>query len=268
MRKSSSSWIKELFEPLLKAFADQYFTPRTEFNKEANAYVFTNEDFKKEVNEIRQVLQIPKLDPDEDFRLIPIERNTEVENVEDSGWVLRLTDEEFDRFDQKVKRLLQKYGLPLNFRNAVEFYLLYRKKPKWTPLYNLGIFSQIIQNPNELKRISLTTGEKKLIKQYVLDEYGEKIKKDGKYKKAYKELLQSLAQSKNKKRRMRTLNTALKATSKPKRKNEYNDKGLYTYRDLATDLTDKDMTDKETQQKANTLRKQKQRIKGRHQPQG
>ncbi len=274
MKSSNNSWLKDLFEPLLKSFANQYYSPRTEFNKEAKEYVFENKDFIKDVREVRSELNIPKLNPDDDFRLIPIEQGTEIINVEDSGWVQRLSNEEFDRFDQKVKWLLQKYELPLNFRDPVEFYLLYRKKSKRTPLYNLGLFSQIIQNPNELKRIPLTTGEKKLIKQYVLDEYGERIKKDKKLKNAYKELLQSLALSKNKRRRMRTISTALKATNKPKRHVKYYDavKGkdiepLYTFEDLAPNLIDIDMKPEEAKRKAATLRKQKQRLKERHQPQ-
>ncbi len=261
------SWqLKELLEPILKGFTAKHFGSRAVFNNEDWEYLFRSKTFKNDLRETRDELDIPKLKPEEDYRVIQVDYDGKNEEVSESDWVHSLTNEQFDKFDKKVKWLLDKNDLPLNFREYIEFYLLYGKKPKGTPKYNLGLFNQILKYSEELKRIPLTIGEKKIIKFYIRDVYGERIKKDKSLKKAYKELMQSLAQSKNKRRRRKSFSTAIKAVNKPKRKRIEYDKPeeRYTYRNLATDLTNKDLNENETKKKAARLRKQKQRLNERY----
>lgn len=263
----NKSILKGYLEPVLKKAADNYFSTRAELNKENRLLIFRDSYFKSQIKLIRKELSIPKLDPDSDLNLVSVG-----EDEEDmvSRWVHNLTKTNYVKYDKRILSLLHVYNLPLNFHASIEFYLLYGIVPKTSPSYNPDLLDQILQFPDELKRIPLTTGEKKLIKQYVLDEYGERIKTDKKFKQAYNELMQGLALSKNKRRRMRTLTTALKATDKPKRHAKYYDDSLgkyveplYTFEDLAPNVIDDNMTQEEAKKKAATLRKQKQRLKQR-----
>lgn len=261
--KNSSGSIKRYLEPFLKKVAEGYFGPRARFNREDKTYIFQDIDFENDIREARIDLHIPKLNLDDDFILMPV--NEEDEEY-DSVWVNKIPKDQFDGFNKKIKWLLHKYNLPLNFRSSIEIYLMYRKKPKTTPLYNSGLLSQVLANPEELKRMPLTTQEKKLIKDYLRYQNG----KDQNLQSEFDKLLQGLAQSKNKRRQMRTFNSAMKA-SKKKRRHKYHDytKGkdvepIYTFLDLAENLAKTEITDKQARQKAATLRKQKQRLKERH----
>lgn len=270
MSKSRQSWLKELFERLLKIFADKYYGSRAEFNREDLTYLLRDKTFQEDIRNIRKELKIPKLKPEQDLRFVPVDFGNENKDIEQSDWIHALSEQNFNAFDSKVKWLLSKYKLPLNFYDALEGYLLYRKKPK-TPVYNLGLVSQILLDPNELKRIPLTTSEKHLIKLYLLDEYGEKIMKDKKLRLAYQNLVQDLAVSKNKRRKLSNFKSALKALHKPQRHEKYYDdvegqeiEPKFTFKDLAVKEYVKVNTESEATRKAALLRKQKQRLKDRY----
>jgi len=246
---------------------EKWFKVRKGLNREIVAYLQTIGDFKSDLRRVRKQFKIPKLSPREDIKEIPLEDSS----YEESDWLYGQKDIVQQSFHQEIESLINKYNLPQNFYNWLDYHILYGTPP-FVPFYNPELVQQIIKNPDEVSRIPLTSGEKKFLKQITAWILGIKKRpnKDLRmtYKKTQSELQTFLNSSKNRRRRFRTLQSSLQ-TSKQGQKEKYYDDVVgadieekITYKRLATDLYEK-IDNEELKKAANRLRKQKQRLKER-----
>ncbi|MDP4031308.1 MAG: hypothetical protein Q8P60_00380 [Pseudorhodobacter sp.] len=276
IKRRSISWsFKELFGPILKTPMDyKWFGVRKNLNYEKALFLPISKDFNKDILSIKEEFKVPKLSPDEDYRLI---MNTEIE-FEDSNWLSGKPTKFINKWEKYIKELINKYELPTSFIDWVEWNILYGK-PKTYPHYNIETFSEIIRNPQEASRIGLTTNEKKLLLEYlrfIIKSTNGKRKSI--LKKSFIRLKEVIKISKNRRRGIRSLETSLIAYKKPKTET-YHDTSIgkqgkdvtksYSYRKLAIDHFDIDIEDdkefeEEVVKKAAHLRKQKERFLKRH----
>jgi len=250
----------QLMQDSLRHVADtKYFGTRKALNQEQLVYLKDDVEFKKEVKDIKKNLKVPKLYPDKDVESFEYENYIDAE----SFW-LRTRDKSIqDEFEKRIKNLLYKYGLPIGFYDWMQYLVLYGEPP-WVPNYNPELLNDIMNNPEELQRIPLTTQEKRYIRKIAKENLNIKGRPTKKVQQFYKSFLLALAQSKNTKRRFRSLKTAVKTTKLGKEINEYNPveneniTRKITSLDLATTIFN-DVTGNKSQ----VVRKQKQRLKER-----
>lgn len=255
----------------VKSQMEKWFKVRKELNREIVAYLRAIGDFKADLRRVRKQFRIPKLSPKEDIREIPFEDSS----YEESDWLHGQKDSVQQSFHQEIEGLIKKYDLPQNFYDWLDYYILYGTPP-FAPLYNPGLVQQIIKNPDEVSRIPLTSGEKKFLKQITGWMLGVKKRPNKDLKTTYKmvqsELQAFLATSKNKRRKFRTLSTALKTSKVGRLRKEYDAVSKrITYKDLIPDLYSEKEEEKllsDEKKLKNTLaklRKQRQRLKERTQ---
>ena len=257
--------IKKGLEDIIRGYADNlYFQSRKHFNEEDVILLENNDSFKSSVKRIKKLLKIPRLDPLQDIVIIPITYGEDGENegeILKSDWLNSQPLSIQNSFESEVKQLLETYKLQANFYEWFVVYLLYGK-PLYTPYYHWELTDFVINNLNRIEEIPLTIKEKR----YVLDSFkaflgkNPDIPKEQK-KAAYKELKGILKRSKSKRRRFRTLRTAIKALRLGEVVSEYDyatakeQKRKIISEDLATQIFDDD-----TGKKAALVRKQKQRL--------
>jgi len=267
LKNKSISPLAKFLSIIVKSQMEKWFKVRKGLNREIVAYLQTIGDFKSDLRRARKQFKIPKLSPREDIKEIPLEDSS----YEESDWLYGQKDIVQQSFHQEIESLINKYNLPQNFYNWLDYHILYGTPP-FVPFYNPELVQQIIKNPDEVSRIPLTSGEKKFLKQITAWILGIKKRpnKDLRmtYKKIQSELQTFLNSSKNRRRRFRTLQSSLQ-TSKQGQKEKYYDDVVgadieekITYKRLATDLYEK-IDNEELKKAANRLRKQKQRLKER-----
>ena len=250
----------QLMQDTLRHDADtKYFGTRKELNQEQLAYLKDDVEFKKEVKDIKKNIKVPKLYPDKDVESFEYENYIDAE----SFWLRNQDKSIQDEFEKRIKSLLNSYGLPIGFYDWLQYLVLYGEPP-WIPNYNLELLNDIMNNPEELQRIPLTTQEKRYVRKIAKDNLNIKGRPTKKIQQFYKSLLLAIAQSKNTKRRFRSLKTAVKTTKLGEEVSEYDsieNKKItrkITSLDLAT-IIFKDTTGSKSQ----VVRKQKQRLKDR-----
>lgn len=267
MKKKSSelSPLAKGIQDYLQDFADEnFFGTRKALNIEVVTYLHKSEEFANDLKSVREKLNIPLLLPERDV----VEYEATQWDIEAySAWLS--ANKKIRAFERELDQLFTKYILPKNFHDWLEWYILYRTKPPWTPNYNWDMLEQILKDKNETKRIPLTTKEKKFARwQFRYLTKSKKGRPSKKYANAYQELLQALAQSKNTARRSRTLNQAIKTIKKGTVETYYDpveEKIISerpTYKKLAVKIK-KDASEQERDKLASTLRKQNQRVKAR-----
>lgn len=254
------SSLGQLMQDSLRHVADtKYFGTRKALSQEQLVYLKDDVEFKNEVKYIKKKLKVPKLYPDKDVESFEYENYIDAE----SFW-LRTQDKSIqDEFEKRINNLLNNYGLPIGFYDWMQYLVLYGEPP-WVPNYNPELLNDIMNNPEELQRTPLTTQEKRYIRKIVKENLNIKGRPTKKVQQLYKSFLLALAQSKNTKRRFRSLKTAVKTTNLGKEITEYNSienvniTRKITSLDLATTIFN-DVTGSKSQ----VVRKQKQRLKER-----
>lgn len=256
IHKNKLSPLGQATQDILSENADrEYFGTRKALNEELLEHI-QGKDFKEKIKSIRRKLSIPRIKFEDDVIEFFWKDDVEVE----SRWLLAQDESVKNKVDIEVKKALE-IGLPIGFYNWVQHYILYGKKPKWMPLYNLNIANDIINYPEELNRIPLTSQEKKYIRKSAKSRLGIKGRPSKRHQEAYSELLQALSRSKNKKRRFRTLKTALKTQELGKTRTVYDS---FSNEYVSTKVNSKDLAtiifNDETGRKSQNVRKQKERL--------
>lgn len=257
--------VKGVIETLLRINMEgKYFGVRKIFNEENFLFLQKSKDFAKDVAEIRNEFSVPKLNPNKDHILI---QQLDYE-IEDSNWLTEQDNKIIDRWENRIRQLLDKYKLPISFRDWVEYNVLYGKQKNY-PHYNIEEFAEIIRDPQEANRLGLTTSEKKLL----LSAFKQLIKLAKDDEKAllswhYSKVKGALLNSKNSRRRSRTVNTAIKSLNMGKKSTYFDSsigaRGKYiTHKTTSSDLATT-VFDDETGKKAALVRKQKERLLKRH----
>lgn len=261
--------MKDLLQTLLQVQMDgKWFNTRNSLNHEKALFLLQDVRFLSDVTAIKKNFGIPKLNPKVDH----VEIRSQDFTIEDSDWLRGKSEAFIDEWERQIKVLLTKYGLPLDFIDWIEWNILYGK-PKNYPHYNIEVLIEIIKDPEAANRAQLTSSEKELFIAYLgFIVKSAKGKRKNTLKKSFPTLKRSLQQSKNNRRRLRTLGTAMKALKKPKSETsldmhkghsgEYVTKH-YSYNRLATEILNVEK-EEETKKASARLRKQKERLLKRH----
>lgn len=250
----------ELMQKVIKNEADtKYFGTRKELNRELLTYLKSDPDFKKDVKKLKDMLDIPRLNPEMDVESFEYDNYIDAE----SFWLRAQEKHVRDTFEERIRYLLSRYGLPIGFYDWLQYLVLYGQPP-WDPIYNTELTNDIFNNPEELQRAPLTTQEKKYVRRTVKSAIGIKGRPSKKVQLLYKNFLKALSESKNTKRRFRSLKTAVKTTKLGDVRSEYdsfNNKNIskkITSSDIATNVFNDP-----TGRKSQVVRKQKQRLRER-----
>lgn len=162
--------------------------------------------FREEIQNIREKLCITNLEPEKDII------NIDQENVGSDWLQYTASEEERKKFNAVITKLLHKYELGLNFKDWMECTVLYGDFSLWSPLYDFDLFEQLISNPEEARRIPLTTAEKKYLKQFFRKILN--VSRSGllpkKYKTIFSDFCKILNLGTNSRRRMRSFDLAVK----------------------------------------------------------
>jgi len=254
--------VKVVIETLLRINLEgKYFAVRKVLNEEKFLFLQKSKDFANDITEIKNEFSVPKLNLDEDHILI---EQLDYE-IEDSNWLTEQGNDKIDRWENRIKQLLDKYKLPISFRDWVEYNVLYGKQKNY-PHYNIEEFAAIIRNPQDAHRLGLTTREKK----FMLAGFRQLIKwakedERAPLKDHYLKVKDSLLNSKNPRRRSRTINTAIKSLNMGTKRTyfDYNADADIVHKTTSSDLATTVFGD-ETGKKAALVRKQKERLLKRH----
>ena len=257
--------IKSVLETLLRINLEgKYFGVRKVFNEEKVLFLQKSKDFANDISEIKKEFNVPKLNPDKDHILI---QQLDYE-IEDSNWLTEQGNDNIDRWENRIKQVLDKYKLPISFRDWVEYNVLYGK-PKNYPHYNIEEFAEIIKNPQEANRLGLTTREKK----FLLAGFRQLIKWAAKeeralLKESYQKVRIALLNSKNPRRRSRTMNTSIKSLNMGKKRSYFDYNAGIEGKNILHKTTSSDLATTvfgdESGKKAALVRKQKERLLKRH----
>ncbi len=250
----------EEFQELFREAFDQFtgLGTRKEFNKEKVKLLESNSSFTNDLRELRGRCDIPDdLESKDDF--VPYGPDDYT-----LFWLETYGEDKKTQIEKGILNILEKYDLPPNFKDWVQWYLFYNEKPSWLPLYDSELLFNLSDDPELFKERGLTTGEKKMIKMSYRKIVGvsQKGSIPKEFRENYKKLLKLLSECKNRKRKYRTLETALQAKDAVKKfprnkyKSAYNELSIRVYDDdLACDVGEKKLKQR--------LRKQKERLKKR-----
>lgn len=224
-----------------------------------------NTSFIQEVNQIRISFSIPNLNFQQDTTVYPF-RDT---YLEDSTWLLKQPQNIQDKFINEVELLIKKYKLPVSFRDWIEKYILYGK-PKDNPYVNYELVYELMNNPDELQRLPLSSQEKNMVKDLVRFRLGINKRPPKHLQKDYKELLNALSASKSNFRGSRTISTSIKTlgVGKIEKQKDVSKNRVInrrkTFKDLIPNIYSFEEESKMGPEKlSNRLRKQHQRLKQR-----
>jgi hypothetical protein len=235
--------VKLLQELLRKYFDHYYFGTRKALNKELVERLLRNKNFGQWVK--RLTVRFPKLTPDEDIIVRSVVRDDAEYNWCESAFLNSLPKQERNNFYNGIQNLLDEYRLPENFRDWLWHYVLYNKKPNWTPSYNFGMLWQVVENPKRAQQTGLTSAEKKFVKataRFLLGIKNKRGRAPKKYKIMLKKLNEVLSKSKNIMRRSHSWQSTLHLLSRKQKRIRYTDERgeridrKTKYKDIATEL--------------------------------
>jgi hypothetical protein len=245
-----------------------YLNARASFNDEDAEMLHLSKEFKKDRDKIKKQFKIPRLTPQKDVLVIPLEKDGQTAESVESSWVNNLNNLQQDKFKKEIESLLKKYNLQPNFYDWAQGYILYGKPP-FKPLFFWAyeLTDYVINSLDKIEQISLTTSEKKQIMgmfKFVMIRKRPDISKK-QLREMCRELKFALSKSKkNTRRRSRTFETALKTLEMGKHRTDYD---YALNKDVARKTTSTDLATKifkdETGKKAALVRKQKQRLNER-----
>lgn len=155
-----------------------------------------NKQFNLDVKTIREKLQIPKLDSTKDQQ----DTDNPFDSLSESFWLRTKTYGWFKKFDKKLNLLINKYKLTMDFYEWLRWIIMYG----YTNNASINIqyssyesFHKIIENPDELKRIGLTTEEKRFYKFVIRKVLKIERRPNKEVALAYSQFLTALKNSKN-----------------------------------------------------------------------
>ncbi len=252
--------------PFLQKAFDNALSPRAKINRERAVFLSEDSSFHIRLEQIRKENQIPHLTPEKDIYVVEIPMHQPATSEAFSFYL----EQEIGRaskirIEKALKSVLVEYGLPLNFYEWVQYFLLYRKRPSGIPRYNWELIDQLAENPDEAKRIPLSFAEKKwwlwIFRSRVGIKEGRIPKK---FANAYSELKSILNSATNKLRRSRTYDSALEVLESKARRIDTLDKAGHkkTYRDVVADLTSLE-TEEEFRKEADKFRQRTSRLLNR-----
>lgn len=256
-------------QELLRGYTDNnYFGSRRSINDEWVSFLLQDKEFQENLKDTQIEFNIPKLVVDDDIvEGFYYDEAGKDAHVTESEWLKSQPSLIQESIHKRILDWILLYGLPQNFYDWFECYLLYGKPP-WKPLYNFELIFQIMDDFKELERIPPTSQEKKFIKERLRSRLGIKRRPPKEIQKAYKEFLKKLSETKNKKRRMRSFQTAIKTLDKGKIDKFYDPvagKDITekpSYKKLAVRLK-KNASEDERDKLANKLRKNNERLRKR-----
>jgi hypothetical protein len=201
---------KKILGPILEKELEREFGISSNLNKDIVKLISINNDFLPRIKSLQRELNIPSLELGDDLIIL------EHEDMEiDASYWLENHRTKKEKLRKKILQIMVDFGLPINFYDWIEAYVLYNKKPRWIPLYSNYDLLLSMFYLNELKGLPLTTGEKNFLKREVRKRL--KMNKTGrlpkKTSKAYQNFLEFLVKIKNKRRRLKNIDLGLKIRS-------------------------------------------------------
>ena len=158
-------------------------------------------DFLNELEALRGRFDIPDgLDPEEDIFIRPIEVYGELVDLTFSHYLEdnNLTKE----VEKELSELGDKYKMPINFEDWLQWLFLYRENPPWVVHQNYDVLADLVYRPSDAVRTGISTQEKNYIKRCFREHFGIKIGRPPQYlQQAYKELMDLLDENKNTERK-------------------------------------------------------------------
>ncbi len=258
---------KEFKKIAEKKLGERFFNTRIELNKELVEYLNlkkVEEDLTKRIIELRVKYKIPKLQYEEDSIDIPY---GEDQSYEDSAW---LSGDKKRRacIYKDLNKVLKIYNLPFFFYGWLEFYTLY---DKLLPSANSQVLPISKTDWEDLKKHPPTTQDKRQIKHLYSLMLNIKRRPPKDKSKIYNKILKYLdSLPKNKERRFRILETALKTYDAGKTIKDWDDvfeKDMYfknTYKIIADKIdTNEKYRGIKKKKFIQKLRKQNERLKKR-----
>jgi len=209
---------------LLKAFQGKKTGPspilntQPIFNDEDLTYLSNDEWFLSEVKDIRKKLKIPQLEEGEDERYVDLGD----ESFSESNWMKSKGSEYLKLLDDKVEYIINSLNLRVDFQEWIIRFILYgnHESATITAVVGYKTILEILNNPNEILRIPLTTEEKNFIKFIIRSKLNITSKPLKEMSEVYRGILQLLNQSESSRRRAKTAKVAVE-TIKLKRKETY-----------------------------------------------
>lgn len=256
----------ELVNKALERANNKFFNTRIKFCEELIEYLRIDKTFEEKIVAVREKYEIPELSPEEDLHDIVID---EGRSIEESLWMWSLDKKTRESFRKDVNEIIQKYKLPSIFYRWLECFVLYKQELPMALYNSFWALPLYILDPIELKKYPLTTQDKNYIKYFLRSEFDIKRRPKKEKARQYRRILQELQKlPKNKKRRFRTIETALKTLERGEiithhdwdGKDESHKK---TYQDLAVEIDEEGKYFGKEKQLAQRLRKQNQRLRER-----
>ncbi len=210
-KNKNQNLMVEFLQIMAQAVADkEYFGTRKHFIEEFITFLKNPKtpiaiSFNERISQIKKRYRIPHLRPHEDIKDFPIGDAIDAESV----WLHSQKNK--DKMISDINAILNDYNLPRNFFDWVQYRLLYNKTPPWVPVYNWDLPFQIDDNPNELKRMLVTSREVQYLKSFFRRRLGIKRRPPKKSLIIYKHICEIIDKApKNKMRSFRIMATALK----------------------------------------------------------
>lgn len=262
--EASLDWSLSELAPISRKMFDDMLTPRPKVNWERTQTLQEDPEFLARLEMIRQREKISKnLKFETDVRAdIVSYGDGEMEIVESYFLDYEIGKLRRKRIQNEIASILKDYSLPLNFHDWIQCLLLYRKPLNGTPRYNWDLLDQVMSDPDEAKRIPLSSAEKKFWLWAFRFSRGirpGRIPK--KYAPEYKKLKDIFADSKNTLRRSRRIADTLDLIDFQKKAINAKRKGggkKLTYRDAVAELTQLE-TEPDFKREASKLRQRKSR---------
>lgn len=256
--------LAKLSEATLKANSHKYFETKNHLVRE-KVWMLTKgplkNQFQDSLRELRDQLKIPKLNPQSDINLIP-SPYPEISDseIEESSWLYSQKNDYITLFENRVTNILSQFQLANNFRDWIEYWILYRNQPKSHPINYFDLILDSLTDSQKLELASLTTSEKKFAQRFIPEALGFKKKPPIELSALYTKVREAVSKSKNTKRRSNSFGIAKKATLVGTSKYK-------SYGEVVVDTFSFEEEQKQGPDKIKArLRKQKERLLKKHSP--
>ena len=173
---------------------EKIFSLRKKLNREVARYLAYNDAFRKAINGIRSdnKISILRYGTNKNAHLASLSQKTK------------------DSLERDINNLIYTYRLPTAFCDWFEDWIFYDMIPNWVPTFNYEVLVDILENPERVKRVGLTTTEKNFVKSYFKKQWGNiKGRPLKQYERALKDIYAVLDASTNTRRSFRTIGSAL-----------------------------------------------------------
>ncbi len=178
---------------------------RKVFNEEDAQILLNKGILYNKATVIRKDLKIPAINPKDDIRVYEVIDHKTGDTFDESESIFLYNNPDIKvRLDKEIDSLLKYFDVADNFREWLEYFILYNHIPAWNPSYGIFDLYLLLAAQSKIPKRNLITGEKKFLKSVVKKELGiiggRPPKKSAK---KYSLLLKRLAKSKNPRRRLK-----------------------------------------------------------------